>query len=58
MAKAIIDTLSKYPKGSVKTITCDRGSEFACWREIEKPCTVICILPTRTAHGRKERTRT
>ena len=21
---------------AVKTITCDRGSEFACWREIEK----------------------
>ena len=23
-------------RGAVKTITCDRGSEFACWREIEK----------------------
>ena len=36
MAKAIIAALSKFPKGAVKTITCDRGSEFACWREIEK----------------------
>ena len=36
MAKAIISVLSKYPKETVKMITCDRGSEFACWREIEK----------------------
>ena len=35
MAKAIIQTLSKLPKGAVKTITCDRGSEFANWRQIE-----------------------
>ena len=35
-AKAVIDALSKFPKEAVKTITCDRGSEFACWREIEK----------------------
>ena len=35
MAKAII-SLSKFPKGKVKTFTCDRGSEFACWKEIEK----------------------
>ena len=36
MAKAIISVLSKLPKEAVQTITCDRGSEFACWREIEK----------------------
>lgn len=36
MAKAIICALSAFPKEAVKTITCDRGSEFACWREIEK----------------------
>ena len=36
MAKAVIEALSGFPKGAVKTITCDRGSEFACWREIEK----------------------
>ncbi len=36
MAQAVIETLSKLPKGAVKTITYDRGSEFANWREIEK----------------------
>lgn len=36
MAKAIIKELSALPKGAVKTITCDRGSEFACWRKIEQ----------------------
>ena len=36
MAKAIISVLSKFPEGAVKTITCDRGSEFANWRDIEK----------------------
>ena len=35
LAKAVIATLSQLPKGAVKTITCDRGSEFANWREIE-----------------------
>ncbi len=36
MAKAVIERLSRLPPGAVKTITCDRGSEFANWREIEK----------------------
>lgn len=36
MANAIIKVLSKLPKSAVKTITCDRGSEFADWRRIEK----------------------
>lgn len=36
MADAIIRELSKVPQGAVKTITCDRGSEFACWRKIEQ----------------------
>ena len=36
MAKAIISALSQFPQEAVKTITCDRGSEFAGWREIEK----------------------
>lgn len=36
MAKAIIKALSQFPKEAVKTITCDRGSEFSCWREIEE----------------------
>lgn len=36
MADAMIKVLSELPKGAVKTITCDRGSEFADWRRIEK----------------------
>lgn len=36
LAKAVIAVLSKLPKGAVKTITCDRGSEFAGWRKIEE----------------------
>ena len=36
MANAVIKALSALPKGAVKTITCDRGSEFAGWRKIEK----------------------
>ena len=36
MAKTIIQTLSVLPKGAVKTIICDRGSEFANWRETEQ----------------------
>ena len=42
MAKAIISELSKLPKGAVKTITCDRGSEFSEWRKIEKK--LNCIM--------------
>jgi IS30 family transposase len=36
MAKTIIETLSEFPDQLVKTITCDRGTEFANWREIEE----------------------
>jgi IS30 family transposase len=35
MAKTIIQTLSEFPSELVKTITCDRGTEFANWAEIE-----------------------
>ena len=35
LAKAVIAAVSQLPKGAVKTITCDRGLEFANWREIE-----------------------
>lgn len=35
MEEAIVKALSQYPKGMVKSITCDRGSEFGNWREIE-----------------------
>ena len=36
MAKTIIQTLSEFPPELVKTITCDRGAEFANWAEIEQ----------------------
>ena len=36
MAKKIIQTLSEFPPELVKTITCDRGTEFANWSEIEQ----------------------
>ena len=35
MEEAIVKALSQYPKEMVKSITCDRGSEFGNWREIE-----------------------
>ena len=43
MAKAIISVLSEFPKEAVKTITCDRGSEFSCWRDIEKALTAYLL---------------
>ena len=36
MAAAIISMLSDIPSELVKTITCDRGAEFASWQTIEK----------------------
>ena len=36
MAATIIRTLSEFPPELVKTITCDRGMEFANWKEIEE----------------------
>ena len=36
MAKTIIAALSELPDEAVKTITCDRGTEFANWRTIEE----------------------
>jgi IS30 family transposase len=36
VTKAIIDALRKYPSRSVKTITCDRGKEFAGYKKIEE----------------------
>ncbi|MCH5171881.1 MAG: IS30 family transposase [Erysipelotrichales bacterium] len=36
MEKTIIETLSKYPREMIKTLTCDRGTEFANWENIEK----------------------
>lgn len=34
--KVVIETLSEFPKGTVKTITTDNGKEFAKWEEMEK----------------------
>ena len=36
VAALVIKTLSVLPKGSVKTITTDNGSEFALWENIER----------------------
>ena len=47
MAKTIIEALSEFPNGLVKSITRDRGTEFANWREIEKAwnCDVCIVDP-------------
>ena len=47
MAKAIISALSQFPSDAVKTITCDRGTEFANWQTIEKElnCSVYFADP-------------
>ena len=36
MEDTIVKTLSQFPPELVKTITCDRGTEFANWRQIEE----------------------
>ena len=36
MAKTVVQTLGAFPSELVKTITCDRGTEFANWADIEK----------------------
>lgn len=36
VTKAIIELLKDLPSEAVKTITCDRGKEFAGWRKIEE----------------------
>ena len=36
MENAIVSALSGFPSELVKTITCDRGTEFANWRRIEE----------------------
>ena len=36
VTNAIIELLQKFPKDAVKTITCDRGKEFAGWKKIEE----------------------
>lgn len=41
-SQAIIKMLSEYPSFAVKTITCDRGNEFADWETIESK--LNCII--------------
>ena len=36
MENAVVSALSAFPSQLVKTITCDRGAEFANWRKIEE----------------------
>lgn len=36
VTNAIIELLRQFPSELIKTITCDRGKEFAGWEEIEK----------------------
>lgn len=36
MENALITMLSQFPSSLVKTITCDRGAEFANWQNIER----------------------
>ena len=36
MVKAMMEALGNLPDAAVKTITCDRGSEFAGWQTIEE----------------------
>ena len=36
MAAALVKMLSAFPDELVKTITCDRGAEFASWQTVEK----------------------
>ena len=47
MAKTIIGALSEFPNDAVKTITCDRGTEFANWQTIESElnCSVYFADP-------------
>jgi len=36
LEEAIVKALGKFPKEMVKSLTCDRGSEFGNWRNIEE----------------------
>lgn len=43
---------SRIPKETVKTITCDRGSEFSCRRDIEKALNCDMYSLIRIVHGK------
>ena len=49
MTEAAIRVFGKLPSGAVKSITCDRGPEFAGWRKIEEAlsCDVYFTDPYR-----------
>lgn len=53
MTEAAIRVLGKLPSGAVKSITCDRGSEFAGWKEIEKALHCDYTSPISTGLGRR-----
>ena len=49
MENAIAAALSAFPPQLVKTITCDRGTEFANWRRIEER---LQPFPCRSRHAK------
>lgn len=44
MEKTIIAALSEFSSEAVKSITCDRGTEFANWQTIEKASRLFCLF--------------
>lgn len=57
VANLIIGYLKQFPRELVKTITCDNGTEFADWSEIEKNSAVQSISATPFVLVKKGRTR-
>ena len=57
MENAIVAALSAFPPQLVKTITCDRGAEFANWRRIEERlhCEVLFCRPVLCLAERHKR---
>ena len=59
MAAAVISMLSAYPSELVKSITCDRGTEFAnIGKPLRRSFIAMCILRILIALGKKEQTKT
>ena len=57
MENAIVAALSAFPPRLVKTITCDRGTEFANWRRIEERLHCEVYFADHIVPGRKVQTR-
>ena len=55
---AIIKALKAFPNEMVKTITFDRGKEFARYEEIEKQLNCQAYFAIPIMHGKKERMKT